>query len=302
MSSIKRFKKIYVEITNVCNLSCSFCPETGRAAQFMTKQNFETILQKIRSYTQYLYLHVKGEPLLHPDLKELLNLCETYGFFIQLTTNGTLLKSRVKTLASFPSLRQINISLHSFEANAPSKSRSVDEYLNNVFSSVQYLSRHSAVIISLRLWNLENQNKNSALSVQNQHILDKMAEFFPAAALITPDEFSKKHGILLTDRIYLNPDAAFDWPSLTSPFYGKRGYCYGLKNHLAILCDGTAVPCCLDGEGIISLGNLKEQTLEEILNSKRALNLINGFQNCEAVEPLCQRCGYRNRFDKKKKP
>ena len=63
-----RFSKVYVEISNLCNLSCAFCPGTKRKKKAMTEDEFAALLPKLRPYTDFLYFHLMGEPLCHPKL------------------------------------------------------------------------------------------------------------------------------------------------------------------------------------------------------------------------------------------
>ncbi|HIS11510.1 MAG TPA: radical SAM protein, partial [Candidatus Onthocola stercoravium] len=67
-------KKVYVEITNNCNLDCSFCIKNTRKSMFMSEDNFEVILNKLKNTTSYLYFHVMGEPLLHPLINEFIDI------------------------------------------------------------------------------------------------------------------------------------------------------------------------------------------------------------------------------------
>ena len=112
-----RFKKIYLEISNVCNLDCSFCHKTKRSPRIMKRDELELILRKIRPYTEYLYFHLMGEPLCHPDLEHFLSLAEKYAFKVIITTNGVLLNEKKDILFSSPALHKINVPLHAFEAN-----------------------------------------------------------------------------------------------------------------------------------------------------------------------------------------
>lgn len=288
----KRFKKIYVEITNVCNLSCAFCPPTRRTPGFMPPEAFGQLLKRIRPWTDYIYLHVKGEPLLHPNLAALLNMARSTGFYVNLTTNGTLLDKTAATLLANP-LRQINISLHSFEANEL-QGQSFDEYIMSTFDFAKKYSPDYG-ITCFRLWNLDPKQMSAPQREKNILILERLREAFGY------DESTSRPGspgknIQLAEKTYLSFDHEFQWPALDAADYGPAGTCRGLKDHLAILCDGTVVPCCLDGDGIISLGNIFQDSLGDILDSSRARAMVEAFQNRKICEPLCRRCGYRTRF------
>lgn len=108
------FSRMYLEITTCCNLSCSFCPGTKRPAAFLSPEDFRTLAAKLRPYGQYLYLHVMGEPLLHPDLDKVLAICRELGFKTCMTTNGLLLPKKLDILRDAPALHKLSISLHSY--------------------------------------------------------------------------------------------------------------------------------------------------------------------------------------------
>lgn len=280
-----RFSRCYLEITNRCNLACSFCPKTNRAPRTVTKDEFRTLAGKLRPYTDYLYLHVMGEPLLHPELPELLEISDELGFRVVLTTNGTLLPGRQAVLLAAPALYKVNISLHSFEAN---EKGSFEDYLTGCFSFARQAST-AGKLVDLRLWNLDGETTKGE-NTQNEAILRRLAQFFP-------QPWTKNTwGYRLADRAFLHYAEKFDWPDLTLPEQSARGTCRALKDQLAVLCDGTVVPCCLDHEGDITLGNLFSQAMEEILGGPAAKALLAGFSRRELCEPLCRRCGYARRF------
>lgn len=285
---MKKFKKIYLEITNRCNLSCSFCLRSGRAKSFMPPEDFRAILGKIEGHTDHLALHVLGEPLLHPELGELLALCQEYALKVNLTTNGTLLPQRQGLLLASPALRQVNISLHSFSEHDGDPALS--GYLPGIFAFIQE-ARRTPLFISLRLWNLSATEEN----VRNQGILDRITDFFsldkPLADRLTPG-----HGITLAPNVFLSQNARFTWPHAPAPDLGNTGTCRGLRDHVAILVDGTVAPCCLDAEADIPLGNIHTQSLIEILNAPRAEAMRTGFSQRRLTEPLCRRCTFRQLF------
>lgn len=284
----KKFKKIYIEITNRCNLSCSFCPPTKRPGAFMTPEQFCAVLDAIGPWTDYIYLHVKGEPLLHPQLGALLAMAREKRFYVNLTTNGTLLPGASATLMAHPA-RQINISLHSFEANDLKPfAMTFPDYIMSTLNFAKEYSPNFG-ITCLRLWNLAPAQQ------KNTFILDAIRSAFDYGGSLDPRDFIHKD-VRLAEHTYLNFDHEFDWPALDAPDFGPDGTCHGLKSHIAILCDGTVVPCCLDGDGIINLGNIFTSPLDEILNTPRAQALVAGFQNRQIKETLCRRCGYRTRF------
>ncbi|ADL52186.1 SPASM domain-containing protein [Clostridium cellulovorans] len=290
---MKKFKKFYIEITNKCNLACDFCPKTKRKAQLMDYESFCKILDEIRPYTDYIYLHVKGEPLSHPELERFLDVSYEKGFMVNITTNGTLIKNVEDKIITKKALRQINFSLHSFDGNNQKGDKG--DYINNILDFTAKANQDTDMIISFRLWNLDEDNITNLQKKKNREILEAIEKQFGLPYKIQ-EEIIQGRGIKLKDRIYLNQDYRFQWPDIDIEEISSKGFCYGLRNQIGILVDGTVIPCCLDGEGIVNLGNIKEKAFSEIIESQRVKMIIEGFSSGIATEELCKRCGYRKRF------
>ncbi len=291
----KRFEKIHIEITNVCNLQCSFCPPVQRVDKTMDIGLFENIVKQAAPLTELICFHLMGEPLLHPQFDQLVSLCEKYEAKIFLVTNGALLKSEAIEQLIHPSFHQINFSLHSFFDNFPGRDPS--RYLDKIFRFTEKsLIEQPDTYINYRLWNL---NDPLGSQTRNTEMLKAICERFNVP-IPTKIDIREKKNVRLARRVLLHFDTEFIWPSMDLPVLGKKGRCYGLKSHFGILVDGTVVPCCLDKEATISLGNIQEQSLIDILNSERAQSMKLGFQNKQLIEPLCQRCQYIERFDSAK--
>jgi len=284
-------KKIYIEITNSCNLNCSFCLNTQREKAFMSIENFEQIIKKVKEYTNLVCLHVKGEPLLHPQLEDILWIIDRYNLKTNITTNGTLLKKNLSIIKKSNAVRQINLSLHSCLEN---ENTDVGEYLNNIYECVKELE-NTDIIISYRLWNLKDISQNE----KNEEVINFLAEKYEMSDL--KEQMSLNEWIKLKDQIFINQDTMFVWPNLNSEIINESGRCLALKNQVAILVDGTVVPCCIDSEGKVVLGNIFENSLEEILSSERALKIIDGFEKSIITEELCKRCGFLKRLENKRK-
>ena len=277
---MKRFHKIYLEISNVCNLRCSFCPGTKRRPKVMTPEEVSLLLPKLRPWSDFLYFHLMGEPLLHPHLEQFLNLAGDHGFKVILTTNGTLLPKQQEMLLRNPALHKVNISLHAFEAN--DLDVPFEDYLAGCFRFGQ--AAQGKKLISYRLWN------QGGLEEKNQQILDALHAAFPS------EWVKERKGTRIGNRVYLEFGEKFDWPDMNAEEVSQKVFCYGLRDQLGVLCDGTVVPCCLDHEGDLALGNLLTQSMEQILESPRAKAIYDGFSHREATEELCRKCGYARRF------
>jgi len=295
---MKTFKRIYIEITNTCNLSCSFCPPSERAPRAMTPSEFEAILNKLKGHGKYIYLHIKGEPLLHEQIALLLEMSHNHGFQVNLTTNGTLLQRQKEILLSAKALRQISISLQSFEAmgNGHDDNRQAHQaYLESVTDFVEEGLRTSSIIFELRLWNLDLSQIGSPSYEKNQKVLRHLKTAFDLPADLT-EGLPEGKGLKLKERLYLSQSYVFKWPGLEGEILHETGTCYGLRQQIGILANGDVVPCCLDAEGAVVLGNILGETMEEILDKKRTKAMIQGFETGILTEVLCQRCGYRERF------
>ncbi len=263
------YKKVYLEITNICNLHCPFCIHNHRLEQFMDFLTFKKILHELQGYTKYLYLHVLGEPLMHPDINQFIDYAHD-NFFINITTNGYLIK-RIKDNQN---IRQINISLHSFDEE---NGINLSEYMNNIFEVIDNLPK---TYISFRLWTI-NDYTEKILNLLNCHYGTHL------------EKEKLKDNTKLAHNVYLSIHDEFVWPNMHDAKIDTKGTCLALKNHIGILVDGTIVPCCLDADGVMSLGNILTDNLEDVIKSERYQNMYRGFQNQQLVEPLCQRCTFR---------
>jgi MoaA/NifB/PqqE/SkfB family radical SAM enzyme len=288
---MKTFTRVYIEIGNVCNLQCGFCPEVIRTKKMMTPDFFAQVLEQVAPLTDEVTLHLMGDPLVHPHLPEMVELCARFGLRIFLVTNGVLLlENRVQTLLH-PAFRQVNFSLHSFHDNFPERDPS--EYLERIFQFTERALRERPdLYLNYRLWNL---NDPRGSRTDNQDILKRVEARFDLPPT-GPVDVRRNKSVPIRGRLYFHFDTEFTWPSLDLPVLGEVGRCHGLSAHFGILADGSVVPCCLDKEGVITLGRLPEQPLTEILNGPRAKQLVKGFQNRKLVEELCRRCNYIERF------
>ena len=273
------YNKVYIEITNICNMNCSFCHGHKRKLRRMSREEFLLVLDKLKEQTKYIYYHLMGEPLTHPLLPEFIRLAGERGYKSIITTNGTLLKKRGEELLT-AGLHKVNISLHSFEnGTREDHARYVGELAEFAKSAAS-----QGIIVVFRLWNkgVDGGKNESALSFLKENI---------------PGDWTENtRGIKVRDKIHIEWGERFEWPDQEAEIKGNKFFCYGLKDQFGVLSDGTVVPCCLDSDGVIRLGNLFEEDIETILNSERAKNMVEGFRCGKASEELCKRCGYAQRF------
>ena len=291
----KPFQKVYIEISNVCNLQCTFCPPVTREKQFMEPELFKKVALAVAPLTEEVCFHLMGEPLLHPEFDAYVNFCGTLGLPVNLTTNGILLSAeRMRALLN-PALKQINFSLQSFESNFPERDNS--SYLQRIFDFTERaLEERPDLYINYRLWNQGAEG----VQASNDLILEKIKQALHTDFNPVSDVRWKK-SVKIKGRVYLHFDTRFEWPYPSQPIRSTQGFCYGLSTHMGILADGTVVPCCLDKEGIITLGNCGSQNISDIIQSPRAQSIQEGLMNGILVEDLCQKCTFISRFDNKLK-
>lgn len=267
--------RCYLETTDVCNLNCVFCPKTTRPKRTMTLEEFDLLTSRLTGRVKFLYFHLMGEPFLHPHLPQFVEMARQKGFIPVITTNGTLLSKREDMLETLPN--KLQISLHSHEGNGK---EDLEQYIDEVMTFAKEAARRGCIIV-LRLWNEGGHNS------MNEEIIRLTANHQPRPWV------ERNDGWRLADNLYIESDNMFEWPDLQHESYaGEEVFCYALRNQIGVLVDGTVVPCCLDHNGDMDLGNLYTQSLEEILASPRAHAIYQGFTNHTATEPLCQRCGY----------
>ena len=297
-------KNLYIEITNACNLRCSFCPssdckyeansgesqgtlDTG-ARTFMSSTLFRRcITSAAEAGIENVYLHVLGEPTLHPGFALFLKEIRTAGLTLTLTTNGTTIARTAHHILNCSAVRQVNFSTHAY---AELDRDAAENHLRNVLDFCKIaLAARPDMYINLRLWNIGDSQAGD----WNSFAISRINETF--GTQVAPGNFCSRHkSFPVTGRMYIHEDSRFEWPGAAS--LEKKGTCHALETHAAILHDGRVVACCLDYSGQITLGNIADQGLAEILDSPTARNIREGFEKHELRHPFCQKCSYCRRF------
>ena len=270
-----KIKRVYLEITNACNLNCPFC-SNSKGQSFMSINDINNYLTQIKEISDYVYLHVLGEPLLHKEIDEVFNKCDELSLNVQLVTNGTLLKNHLNVL-NHQSLRKLSISLHSIN-NIDIK--------NDYFETIKELiNKENNINIELRFYDFNNLDND--LNEFNKYLY----------ANYDIKKTTKKNSFKLKDNVYIYYNKLFDWPNINDSFISNIGYCHGGIDQIAILNDGRVTLCCLDPLGHNTIGDLKKNSLKEILDSNTYKDIIKNFKNRKINKELCTKCSYRLRFD-----
>jgi radical SAM protein with 4Fe4S-binding SPASM domain len=245
-----------------------------------------------------VYLHVLGEPTLHPGFALFLKDIKAAGLTATLTTNGTTIRRVAHHILNCPAVRQVNFSTHAYAELPPSDAR---EHLEDVLDFCRIaLAARPDLYVNLRLWNVGDSDSQG----WNRYMLERIRDTFGVD--VQPGNFCSRHkSFPIAGRLYLHEDSRFEWPGMSpqaensrDPQQIVRGTCHALDTHVAILHDGRVVACCLDYSGQITLGNIANQSLPEILNSPTARNIREGFEKHELRHPFCQKCSFCKRFGK----
>ena len=263
-------KKIYLEITNGCNLNCDFCIKNARKVTNISIDNYKYIINKIKNYTSELYLHVLGEPLMHKDINYFIDYASENGLLVNITTNGYL----INKIKYNHNIHRLNISLHSFNIKYKI---SLDNYLNNIFDVIDNI--RDKTFVSLRLW--VNGDNN-----------DKIIKYINDRYKTDIDNLIDNKKIKITSNLIIDTFHEFVWPNLNNNYYNEVGTCRGLIDHIGILSNGTIIPCCLDSKAIINLGNIYKDNIEDIFNQDRVKNMIECFKSNYKCEEVCKHCRF----------
>jgi len=289
---MRPLQKIYLEITNSCNLSCPFCPPHSRESIVMSAACFTAILDKIQGKAKVLYFHVKGEPLLHPALSDFLDIAALRGFPVHLTTNGTLLSEWESKLKGKKNLDRLNISLHSLAQYPAARQEHIAKEILAAAESLREANRavNPRFLVSLRLWTKDR-------TMETEKIAGIIENYYRLESGSVRSQLENKNGMIIREGMAIHSAETFVWPSLAGTDFGPEGFCHALRDQAGILADGTVVPCCLDGDGDLALGNILTGDWDSIMEGPRARAIYKSFSDRKIVEPLCRRCGYRVRFN-----
>ncbi len=287
-----KFYRIYIELTNICGLRCSFCPTKELPNETMSLEFFESIIIQAKEFTNEIACHVVGDPLTLSNLKEYLDIIHRYKMRTMLTTSGYFMKKHSYDTLFHPCVKQINISLNAFNKN--DTSFSFEQYMQPILSFChEKIRRKEESFINLRMWNLDEVMSEKSFNLE---LFNRLNSEFGVDIKLEELNPKEKKNIRLDYKVLLHFDNYFEWPSLANKNYG-HGRCQGLSSHIGILADGRVVPCCLDNDAIMELGDLKIESLDEVLHGERAISIREGFKQGICSEEMCMKCSYKSRFN-----
>ncbi|MCQ2837512.1 SPASM domain-containing protein [Helicobacter pylori] len=281
-SNKKLFKKIYIELSDICGLQCSFCPNPKNIRGVMPLELFEKICKEAAPLTPIITLHVLGDPCKLKNLNRYLSTAKRFSLKVDLVTSGVYLHDFETLLQD--AIYQISISLDAGLDNHNKINQ--HRYIQKILEFCRYkCEKNSEVFLNLRI-------QDSTLD-KHQNLIKPFLESFECVSL---ESLRSQGRARLFKKSFLNIQKTFKWPNLNAqnPLNqeSKIPYCYGLIKQIAILSNGVVVPCCMDTQAHINLGDLNHMPLKDILNSQKAMAIKTHFLKGEALEPLCQNCSY----------
>jgi len=287
-----KFYRIYIELTNVCGLRCSFCPTKALPNTTMSLAFFESVVEEAKAFTKEIACHVVGDPLTLSNLHDYLDILHKHKLKAMLTTSGYFMKKHSYETLFHPAVKQINVSLNAFNKN--DTSITFEQYMKPILDLChEKVKQEKEIFINLRMWNLDEVMSEEKFNTELFTMLEKAFDVSLDLTTLNPKE---KKNLRLDNKVLLHFDNYFEWPSLKNKNYG-HGTCQGLSSHIGILANGDVIPCCLDNDAVIKLGNIKEQSLKEIIHGKRATDMIEGFKVGQCSEEMCLKCSYKDRFN-----
>jgi radical SAM protein with 4Fe4S-binding SPASM domain len=258
----------------------------------MSLEFFEEVVKEAQNFSKEIACHVVGDPLTLPNLSAYLDIVHKYKMKAMLTTSGYFMKKHAFETLFHPAVKQINVSLNAFNKN--DTSISFEQYMRPILNLChEKVKQKKELFINLRMWNLDEIMSEKAFNSELFNVLEQSFDVELNLESLDPKE---KKSIRLENKVLLHFDNYFEWPSLENQNYG-HGTCQGLSSHIGVLANGDVIPCCLDNDAVMKLGNLKEQSLKEIVHEKRATAMRDGFKVGQCSEEMCLKCSYKDRFN-----
>ncbi|MEO1350943.1 MAG: radical SAM/SPASM domain-containing protein [Cyanobacteria bacterium J06635_15] len=318
-----RLDRLHIEVTNVCNFKCEFCPDAimERKRGHMDLALLEKVLDQVAVHrlARIITFHLMGEPLIYPHIFEAITMASDRGLALHLTTNGSTFDLRPDHIDKLvqSGIPKVTISLQTPDAEsfilrgAPPRLQPT-HYFDGI---LRYVKANSAAQSSTRVHiKLLDTTPNPFLVPHKPlHIVEGRdqirAELWRWAQAFLADQADRpsdrelqqridrhKSGrwqlIELHPRLFLETFPLDSWGNVESSQVtpAQFGYCNGASQQAGILYDGTVVPCCKDYEGRIPLGNVRDTPLTTIFNGTAACGLRQGFNRLQVKNPVCQRC------------
>jgi pyruvate-formate lyase-activating enzyme len=269
---------IRIETTNACNLRCRMCPQSdkkpGVARGLMKVDLYRNIVDQIAAFPEnhnaLFYLHICGEPLLHKQSVEFIRYAADLGFKPILTTNATLLTTELTAKLLASGLSRIEFS---FEGVTP-----------EIFETTRLGAKYD--VVHRNIMDFLEQNRAAGKPVHTELVVVDLPH---VEARLLRDYCEKMRAHFDT----VNLSGYFDWLGRVETVKYERSHyrgCAATDTDLNVLWDGRVVPCCMDVDGAMVIGDFTKQCYLEILADLRRHALRERLQCGQLKGLLCSQC------------
>ena len=316
------FRKVFIELTNHCNMSCDFCPDSimTRKRGFMDLDLAKRIINELseKDMTRSIDFHLMGEPMLHPHYAELATYVHEKGLNAVLYTNCTLLnKKNISKLVSIP-LSGMVLSVQSSNAgafiNRRARNINFEDYIKGVESFVHsWINSRNRTPLSIHyMTGLQDNSPGKELIKNRQECIDILSYWRDFLHKIDPDSVEKYHFLPkvnlnnLWSQYMIYPGISvffkychtWDGQMLPAGYQvrpNSRGICKEIidrnkMSSFAILWNGETTYCCSDYDGSLELGNVSGRSIEDVYFGDKASHIRDMAEKEKIVHPTCQSC------------
>lgn len=266
-----------IEPTNDCILNCLFCVrrQMKRPVGYMPLKLVEEISKQAKEYGAYgIRLLRWGEPLMHPDIVEMVKIISSYGLLSHITTNGILLDKKMSRNLIDAGLTSINISMQGTTTKEYKLLRNND-YLPLISENIKQLMK------------MKKTNPHVHISTTITDETDEDVKRWKKKW----EPYSDSTGVGYTwFRRLKDKSLVKDFLPREHPMK-HRFKCIEVMIKLSIDWDGTVSPCCLDYDQQLSIGNIYETNLKDLFNSPQAKAIRTLLsQERQYMFDLCKTC------------
>ncbi len=320
-----RLERIHLEVTNVCNFKCEFCPDAimQRKRGHMDLALLEKALDEIAEnrLAKIVAFHLMGEPLIYPHIFEAIRGACDRHLNLHLTTNGSTFHIRPEHIEKLVTsgIPKVTISLQTpdpdtFAIRGAPPNLQPEQYFEGITRYVKANLEDARSSTRIHLKFLDTTPHPFLVPHKTMHVVEgkeqmqqQLREWSdrlltnlptrPSSKEIEQKLATHKPGrwqvIELTSKLALETFPLDSWGNVESATVvpASFGYCNGTTDQAGILYNGTVVPCCKDYDGQIPLGNINNNTLIDILDRESpACGLRADFDKFQVTHPVCQRC------------
>ncbi len=313
--------RLHMELTNVCDFSCEFCPDSKMKRQrgFMNVEMAKAIIDDVSKtgIAKLVVFHVMGEPTLHPNLVDIAEYANSKSVDVCITTNGGNMKKDLFNALIKANVKNIILSLQTPDENTFSlrgaKGLSFQEYAEHITSiarifinnghktelTINFLSSplRKLIIPIAKEFNIADTSKKLRYHLKTwaDRILKSTNLERHSSGIqkqINRARCFKENTVVISDRLSFHTRIVGDWATHFDQkvVEAKFGYCPGIQENFGILWNGDYTFCCTDHNGMTSTHNYSDTSLHDYLKHELVQNTVKGFERYRVLHPYCKQC------------